>query len=556
MSTAELNEFDATWGGPHDEEWHRQRSEIIERGDEPIGEVVPFPEDVAPVGPDSRGRQVLPPPSNPMAVARQLVADRFTDGDLTVIRAWRGGFYAWNGLCWPEADEATIRASAYAYLEHAVYEAPDGRRPWEPNRNKVANVLETLRAVTHLDPSTQPPAWLDGEHKHAASDLIVVENGVLHLPSRTLLPHDPRLFVGHSVPFDFAPGAPAPERWLAFLDELWADDPQSIDLLQEMFGYVLSGDTSLQKILMLVGPTRAGKGVIARTLAHLVGQHNVGAPTLAGLASHFGLQDLIGKTLGVISDARLGRGSNVQALAERLLSVSGEDSITIDRKYRDPWTGRLGVRFLMLTNELPRLSDASGALAKRFVVLVLTKSFYDKEDPALLSRLLPEVPGILNWALEGLDRLRAQRFFTRPASAQEAIQDLEDLASPMGAFLRDRCVVTRDSMVSVDDIWTAWKEWCEDQAQSHGSKANFGRELRAAVPGIRMVRPRDDGGRHRAYQGVGLAAIDWSTDRADHQQAGPHGPRPSPLSGELSELAVEDDYPASAWADGDAGRSR
>lgn len=87
------------------------------------------------------------------------------------------------------------------------------------------------------------------------------------------------------------------------------------------------------------------------------------------LATNFGLQDLIGKTLAIVSDARLGPRANVQALAERLLSISGEDAITIDRKYKDPWTGPLGVRFLLLTNELPRFTDASGALAKRFVVL-------------------------------------------------------------------------------------------------------------------------------------------------------------------------------------------
>ena len=54
---------------------------------------------------------------------------------------------------------------------------------------------------------------------------------------------------------------------------------------------------------------------------------------------------------------------------ERLLSISGEDTLTIDRKYRDPWTGRLPTRFMILTNELPRFTDSSGALASRFVDL-------------------------------------------------------------------------------------------------------------------------------------------------------------------------------------------
>jgi putative DNA primase/helicase len=323
---------------------------------------------VDPVGTSRPDVVVVPAPSSPMGVARKLVADRFTDADgMPVIRAWRGGYCAWDGRCWPERDAATIRSETYSYLEHAVYELETQLgtvlKPWDPTKSKIANVIEALAAVTHLAPTVEPPAWLAGEGLPDAHDLVVTANGILHLPDRQLLPHDPRLFVGHSVPFAYDPDAAEPTRWLAFLADLWDDDPDSITLLQEMFGYALPGDTSLQKILLLVGPTRAGKGVIARVLTHLLGRHNVGAPTLAGLTTNFGLQDLIGKTLAIVSDARLGPKANVQALAERLLSVSGEDSITIDRKYKDPWTGRLGVRFMLLTNELPRFTDASGALA-------------------------------------------------------------------------------------------------------------------------------------------------------------------------------------------------
>jgi putative DNA primase/helicase len=476
---------------------------------------------------------IVPSPKAPMLVARKLVADRFTDVDgLTVIRAWRGGYCAWDGRCWPERDLATIRAETYGYLEHAVYEVETALgielARWEPTKAKIGNVLEALAAVTHLPPDVQPPTWLEGEGPPDAKILVVTENGILHLPDRRLLPHDARFFVRHSVPFAYDPAAPEPIRWLAFLHELWEDDEDSIALLGEMFGYALWGDTSLQKIMLLVGPPRAGKGVIARVLTHLLGRHNVGAPTLAGLTTNFGLQDLIGKTLAIVSDARLGPRANVQALAERLLSISGEDSITVDRKYKDPWTGPLGVRFLLLTNELPRFTDASGALAKRFIVLTLAKTFYGKEDPALLRRLLPELPGILNWALDGLDRLRERGRFIEPASAREAIRELEDLSSPMSAFLRDRCVLGRDLRVSVDDLWAAWKAWAEDQALHHGTKQTFGRDLRAAVPWLHVSRPRD-GDHRRAYIGVGLAsAINNPMDRGPRGPEGPNdddGPR-------------------------------
>jgi putative DNA primase/helicase len=74
-------------------------------------------------------------------------------------------------------------------------------------------------------------------------------------------------------------------------------------------------------------------------LTRLVGIDNTVAPTLAGLGVNFGLAPLIGKRIAIISDARLGGRADQHAIAERLLSITGEDAITIDRKFREAWTG-------------------------------------------------------------------------------------------------------------------------------------------------------------------------------------------------------------------------
>ena len=172
--------------------------------------------------------------------------------------------------------------------------------------------------------------------------------------------------------------------------------------------------------------------------------------------------------------------SNV--VVERLLSVSGEDGLTIDRKYRKPWTGRLPTRFVVMTNELPRLADSSGALASRFVVFVLTKSFYKRENPKLTEELLTEAPAIFNWALEGLDRLNQRSHFVEPESGKAATQELEDLSSPVTTFVRERCVVGRDYQVEVDRLWSAWKSWCQIENRAPGTKVLLGRDLHAAMP--------------------------------------------------------------------------
>jgi putative DNA primase/helicase len=281
--------------------------------------------------------------------------------------------------------------------------------------------------------------------------------------------------------------------------------------LQEMFGLLLTGDTRYQKALLIVGPMRSGKGTIARVLMKLLGQDNVCGPTLSSLSSNFGLAPLIGKRLAVISDARLGSKADQSISVERILSITGEDTLTVDRKHRDVWTGRFEVRFVVLTNEMPRLTDSSGALASRFVILILLQSFLGKEDHGLADRLGAEMPGILNWSLAGLKRLRERGYFVPPASSEAAQQELEDLGSPIGAFLRDRCNLTSNTewdKTATGVLFDAWCAWCRDNNHDRpGTTQMFGRDLRSALPNLKISRLRnEDGsdGRLRYYDGITL----------------------------------------------------
>ncbi len=371
---------------------------------------------------------------------------------------------------------------------------------------EVGNVTEALKAIGHVSEAIQPPAWLEdnGATPVAPGELIPLANGVLELSSRRLRPHSVELFSQHVLPFPYEPGAPEPVRWLRFLDELWENDEESKQTLAEWFGYVLSGETGQQKMCLFVGPKRSGKGTIGRVLTGLIGVHNTAGPTLASLTQNFGLQPLIGKPLAIVSDARLGRRADSTIAVERLLSISGEDTLTVDRKYREPWTGRVPTRFLILTNELPRFSDSSGALASRFVVSILTKTFYDRENPNLTAELLEEASSIFNWSLTGLDRLRERGHFWTPRSAREAQLHLEDLASPVGAFVRDRCEVGSAFTATTDELWAEWKEWCADEGCGPGTKAVFARDLRASVAGLSPFRPRDGEERLRGYRGIKL----------------------------------------------------
>jgi putative DNA primase/helicase len=445
-------------------------------------------------------------------------ARAFQRGLAVPLRHHRGDFFEWNGCAWFEVEEASLRARLYAFLDQSRRKTAEGElRPVKPNAKMVADVLDALRAAAQLDASIEPPAWLEGEHLPPAHTLVACANALMHLPSKILVPHTPSFFNHNALNFDYEPFAPEPRQWLDFLNQLWGDDQQAIDTLQEIFGYCLTADTTQQKAFAVIGPKRSGKGTIARILVAMLGAHNCAAPTLAGISTNFGLAPLIGKRVAVISDARLSRRVDQHVIAERLLSITGEDAITIDRKYKSAWTGQLQTRFLILSNELFRLADASGALASRFILLMLTKSFYGQEDRNLTKKLMTELPGILNWAAAGWVRLERRGHFQQPDSAKEAVEQLEDLGSPIGAFVRECCDVGAAYSIAVDTLFLAWREWCTEQGRDRpGTKSSFGRDLKAAHPELNVTQPREEGRQlRRHYQGVRLKPETAVDDNAD-----------------------------------------
>lgn len=451
---------------------------------------------------------------DPLPTARRFVADCFTQGDLsTLVYTGDDVFYRHDGTAYVEYDLAALRAEMYPWLESFDREVKgrDGDikvERFKPTKRDIENSLDALKAAAYTP--LRPPAWLrGGDGLPDPADLIIAPNGIFDLNDAgrgPVMPPNPLLFSTNAIDYCVEPDAVAPETWLRFLDTLWPDDPESVELLQEWCGYCLTRDTRQQKILMIVGPKRSGKGTIARVLRRMIGAHNVCAPTLAGMGTNFGLWSMLDKLLAIISDARLSGRTDQAVVTERLLSISGEDAIDVDRKNMKPVTVRLPTRQMILTNELPRLTDSSGALAGRLLVLKLTESFYGKEDVTLEDRLMREMPGILNWSIAGWRRLRVRQRFIQPATGQSAIDEMNDLASPAGAFVADWCHVDRRLSTPVPELFEAWCVWSKEQGREQcGTVQVFGRDLGAAVAAVGTRQVRTEGGtRVREFCGIGL----------------------------------------------------
>ena len=139
----------------------------------------------------------------------------------------------------------------------------------------------------------------------------------------------------------------------------------------------------------------------------------------------------------------------------------------------------------------------------------MLKSFEGREELGLDESLRAEMSDIFHWALAGWERLRVLKRFTEPESSRGTRETMLDLASPIRGFLFDRCDVGEEYSVPTGELYKAWQEWCQANGKRWpGTSAQFGRDLTAAIPGLKTPRPTDsEGKRIRRYQGVTLSPL-------------------------------------------------
>ena len=329
------------------------------------------------------------------------------------LKYWNESWAYWNGSSYQGVTEGFVEYRVLQFLRETAEEGT-----WD--LSSLRGLVRHLRLLCH-SLHESPPCWDDGDSMPKPRSLFAVKNGLLELcPAPRLIPSTPRFFGFTATDYDYSKAARCP-LWQNFLGSLWRKDRGYQRLLQEWFGYCLLADTSQQKILAIYGPPCSGKSTIARILRGLIGRDNVACPSIRSLGSDFGLWALHKKLVAILPDATLPRPC--PAVEECLKLVSGEDAIDIQRKGIASLSGMiLPTRFVIVANEPPALLDRSGALARRLLILHTRTSHVGREDVRLTDRLLNELPGILNWSIEGWKRLQERGHFEEPLSGEaEAI---------------------------------------------------------------------------------------------------------------------------------------
>ena len=443
----------------------------------------------------------------------EIVADAFVhwlrdaDGNLTMW-SWRGQKIRWREGRYVviKKDETILRDSLYRFLQD---------RFTGLTATLVNDVLRNAEALIALDSDATPPIFLGNSSANKHDDfhdpriVYVGPTRLVNLVNRKTLPNTAAYFAFRRNSCDYHQAPGKPKRWLSFLNEIFGDEA-SCRLLQQWMGYLMTEDSSFQKILMLHGPTRSGKGTISKMIEALVGEENFCAPMFDSFSQQFGLSLLVNKTVAIVNDARRSSGKKNDSLTEKLLSLSGDDRLQIDKKYKDPVSARLTTRLMIFSNELPRIDDASGVIADRFLFLRTTKSFLDEEDRGLFGKLVKELPQILHWAIEGWEDLHQSEDFTVPDYFEQYRAQMRSLASPALGFISERCKIDPKSAVFKDELYAKYESWCASRgmAKYQETRANFDKALTSAYPQINGdSRGRLKGKRPYKWTGIGLISF-------------------------------------------------
>lgn len=488
--------MDAGWNPPRPNIVSRVEPRYNPKIDPETGEIVEeIPE-----------RLVILDLKNPLDIAKIYIAMQCTLNGIRTLHRWKGDFYSWNDIHYAIIDDERIRARLYDWLASCFNEPKGIIEPVKPNIALIKEVTAALMAECRIDMESAPEWIYPPEDMTPASDIIPCWNGFFRISTRKLEPARPELFITAALEFDARENPEQPSQWFDFLESIWDHDPSAIYAFQEAMGYMLTDQTEQQKAFMICGPRRSGKGTLLRVLEALIGKSNKVSPSLSSLGSDFGLQPLIGKRVAMISDARLSIRADQAAITENILRITGEDTVSVARKHRENWEGKLPTRFIFATNELPHFSDTSSALAGRFIMFQLVKTFFGSEDTELTDKLKSELPGILMWALDGLERLRKVGRLTQTESGQMLVKEMEELTSPVSMFVEEECFLDPAASISCHDLFHKWVEWCAENGRSHSGASNtFSRNLKATFTGIDTHRPSTLS--KREFRGIRLLTV-------------------------------------------------
>ena len=312
--------------------------------------------------------------------------------------------------------------------------------------------------------------------------LFNFRNGVLELETGNFREHSPSDMNSIQVDYDYDPQAKCP-KFEIFVSQIMAERIASINLLQEMFGYVFFNNCSLQKCFFLIGDGANGKSVLLNVLRALVGKENVSNVEMSGLAEQFQRIKLLNSLVNISTET----ASNVKGAESIFKQVVVGDEISGCYKNKDYVDFSPRCVMISACNEYIKARDDTTGFLRRICFIDFPRKFEkEKADKKLEDKLKVELSGIFNWAYEGYKRLKAQGGFTETPEQIELLDDFRKSINPIAAFIEDVLFDFNEDL-SRKQLYNKYVDWTKEAGHEPLSRTNFIRKFRMT---IRQTNPQ------------------------------------------------------------------
>lgn len=378
----------------------------------------------------------------------------------------------------------------------------------------VRDVLLALRSHCQISPPQNGDAMHFGDYGEGWEPVRALgcANGVLVLDDLLdgsgevrHVPPSPRYFTPNTLPVEFDDAAEAP-RFEQFLDEtlpVHKDGDRRVQILQQLAGYCLAGGhLRLERFFVLHGRGSNGKSVFLETLTAMLGSDNVSHLCLDQIGERFNAHLLVGKLANIATDL-----SEIDKVDEgRLKRLASFEPIVADRKYQSAMSVRVTAPQIFAANAVPYIRDNSEGTIRRMTIVPFLERFEGNQvDIKLIDKLIQELPGILNWALDGLKQLAADGRFADCQVCEAAKQRYRSDCDTVLAFIEDRCLLRPKASTEAKDVYASYREWCELNGRSALNQVRLRQRLEAF--GVSESRPQNKmlaGRRPRIWKGIKL----------------------------------------------------
>lgn len=346
---------------------------------------------------------------------------------------------------------------------------------------------------------------------------INFKNGLYNIDTKALEPHNADVLYTRQVNTEYIEGSTITEyhTFTKFIRDLCKNadggiDWQAYKALQEVAGLAISNiyGHKTKKAVFLYSPVgNTGKSQFLGLLGHLIGQENITSIPLQNMNEDKGRFAFA--NAGLVRLIMNGDQSKADIKDSSIFkSVTGGDTIKVEAKGKDIKALVFKGLVLIACNDLPYIADDKGEhIYRRMYIVPCTHTIEEKErDPNILDKMIKELPAIVNWAIEGLHRLKANNYnFTEIAAGNQYIEDYRKNSDTVFGFLSDEGYkITKDpnDKISKKRLLEQYNQYCIREERQSVSKRQFGERLEKITGFKAAVAKYQDGKSYRAIRGI------------------------------------------------------